>query len=593
MGGQDVESFRDAVDRLSGGRVRVEDSHDWYNGQLSAAADAIAAVRKGDATIGFVGARAFELAGDPDLRALHAPMAIDSVALESKVLISDEIVHPMLGSLDGLGLHGLGVLPGPIQRPMGLTHPLLAASDYRGARIASSPSRLGDESLKALGATVVDSGFNGQSMASYDGLVQHVPSIAGNVYDTVASSVTANVGLWARPIVVFANGKAYAALPRAVRELLGKAAAESIAPTAAMLDRQEKDALSALCARNRVTFVQATPAGVVSLKSALAPVYATLNKSPATAAALKAIDSERIRMPSSSGREVPSCPDPAAAAGAPGGPTAPLPQPLNATPGPATALDGAYTVTTTQSQMPGETSPENWGAWTYEFDRGRFAFSQDSGAACTWGYGRYRVIGRLMVWDFADGGGIAPTNAMNKPGEHFVFTWSLYGGMLAWGPSPSAADTSPRNFVISPWRRVSAHPSEASFARRCPPPTTAFGTGAPFDGIWRTTVTRAELDASRLLRSGQDVDQDWGSVTVSFARGHVEVNIANSAQQSRSFGSYGVTGDTITVYLTGTDPISLRWSIAADKLTLGRPRGDTTAPAALVVRQLSRVGSAP
>jgi hypothetical protein len=203
------------------------------------------------------------------------------------------------------------------------------------------------------------------------------------------------------------------------------------------------------------------------------------------------------------------------------------------------------------------------------------------------------VVGRLVVWDFADGGGIAPTNAMNKPGEHFVFTWSLYGGKLTWGPSHSAADTSPRNFVVSPWRRVSTHPSRAHFARRCPPPTTAFGNGTPVDGIWRTTVTRATLDGSRLLQTGQNADQNWGTVTVSFSRGQVEVDVANSTRETRLVGSFGVVGDTITTYLTATDPISFRWSIAADKLTLGHANADTTAPAALVVRPFSRVGSTP
>ncbi len=35
-----------------------------------------------------------------------------------------------------------------------------------------------------------------------------------------------------------------------------------------------------------------------------------------------------------------------------------------------------------------------------------------------------------MTWDFEGGGGEAPNNATNKPGEEFGFSWSLYRDVL-------------------------------------------------------------------------------------------------------------------------------------------------------------------
>ena len=61
--------------------------------------------------------------------------------------------------------------------------------------------------------------------------------------------------------------------------------------------------------------------------------------------------------------------------------------------------------------------PENYGAWTYVFDRGRFAVTQEDEQACTWGYGTYVVTGDRVTWSFTDGGGISPNNTLNKPGE--------------------------------------------------------------------------------------------------------------------------------------------------------------------------------
>ena len=73
---------------------------------------------------------------------------------------------------------------------------------------------------------------------------------------------------------------------------------------------------------------------------------------------------------------------------------------------------------------------ENYGHWVYVVDRGRFAFSQENGPACTWGYGTWKVHGDTVEWLFTDGGGEAPNGAENKPGERFVFGWSRFRDTL-------------------------------------------------------------------------------------------------------------------------------------------------------------------
>ena len=49
--------------------------------------------------------------------------------------------------------------------------------------------------------------------------------------------------------------------------------------------------------------------------------------------------------------------------------------------------------------------------------RGRFAYVQRNGAACTWGYGTWQTQGNRVQWRFVDGGGTAPSSANTKPGE--------------------------------------------------------------------------------------------------------------------------------------------------------------------------------
>ena len=96
---------------------------------------------------------------------------------------------------------------------------------------------------------------------------------------------------------------------------------------------------------------------------------------------------------------------------------------------------------------------ENWGHWVFVFDRGRFAITQENETSCTWGYGTYAVDGTRMSWTFEDGGGIAPNNAMNRPGEYFVFDFSAYRDTLTL--TPVEGEISPLNFRAEPWRRLS------------------------------------------------------------------------------------------------------------------------------------------
>ena len=105
------------------------------------------------------------------------------------------------------------------------------------------------------------------------------------------------------------------------------------------------------------------------------------------------------------------------------------------------------------------------------FDRGRFAITQENETACTWGYGTYAVDGNRMSWTFEDGGGIAPNNAMNRPGEYFVFDFSAYRDTLTL--TPVDGEISPLNFRAEPWRRLSDTASREHFSERCPPPAAA------------------------------------------------------------------------------------------------------------------------
>jgi hypothetical protein len=183
-------------------------------------------------------------------------------------------------------------------------------------------------------------------------------------------------------------------------------------------------------------------------------VYRDLERDPATRAAVEKI--ERLkRQLAEPPAEVPEC---EAAAGTPAS-------------GSPTEIDGVWTMDTDRRAAGAEGLAENWGRWIYVLDRGRFATTQENQRACTWAYGTFAVDGGRMSWTMTDGGGVAPNQAENKPGEHFVFDVSVYRDTLTL--TPVEGEISPLGFRAKPWRRLSDTPSRQNFSKRCPPPATA------------------------------------------------------------------------------------------------------------------------
>src|SRR5215207_1744961 len=201
----ELEAFDDAVGRVSGGRLRIKWLNEYGKGRDgNAEVNLIRDVSAGKADLGWAGTRVFDELGEPAFNPLHAPMLVDSYELEEKVL-SDPLVDPMLESLGDLGVRGVGVLPGPLRRPLG-RRPLRGPRDWAGARISESGGAQVEASLRSLGATVsYDSPTRREAPESLDGIETHVAAVPGNHYHYDFPYLTDNVVLWPRPLVLFAG----------------------------------------------------------------------------------------------------------------------------------------------------------------------------------------------------------------------------------------------------------------------------------------------------------------------------------------------------------------------------------------------------
>ena len=456
-GSGELDGFAGEVARLSGGTLRIQVQNSWRVGQARYETGLINDVRAGKADLGWAGSRAWDSVGVMSLRALHAPLLIDSYAVQERV-VQSPLVGEMLAGLEPIGLVGLGVLPGPMRKPLGISKPLVTPADYAGLTIGVQQSLVADQTMRALGARPVWFPVMGK-IDRFDGIEQQTAAIDGNRYDTIGKHLTANVNLWPRPLVIFAGRKVFDSLRPEQRNALQQAAANVIPAQTAALRGDEQDAAGNLCRSRKLEFQTASPHDLAALRTAVQPVYDALARDPQTRKFLAAIAAVGKGVPAES---APPC----RATGQTDGQAA----------GASSPLDGLYRVTTTAQDLraagtpAGDVVPENYGTWTYVFDRDRFAFTQENKDACTWGYGTFAVKGHQVEWRFTDGGGIAPNNAYNKPGEFFVFGWSLYRETLTLTAVPGA---SPENFRAMTWQRISTTPSTRPFSKRCPPPANA------------------------------------------------------------------------------------------------------------------------
>jgi TRAP-type C4-dicarboxylate transport system substrate-binding protein len=419
------------VRRLSHGRLVIRIETRWRDAVLRYETALIKDVEAGKAQLGISASRAFDTVGIDSFQALQAPFLIDNLALERQVLASD-IPEKMLKGLTQAGLVGLGILPGPLQRPLGFAKPLLSASDYRRARIGIRASTMTEETLRALGATAVVLPADNYTSARLDGVEGHLAYL-DSTFGERGATVTGNVVFQPRPDVIFVNRRAFESLSSADREILIRAATQARISG----DIYQPDGVTGadLCRRG-IKIVAASSADLAGLRTAVQPVYRALESIPQTKAFIAEIVS--MRRASGGSPDTASCPATSRAAG------------ISAS---AKELLGSWQVTYTLNELnaagadPSEDLPANYGHFTLTFDRGHFSdvgppVGPGSGPAS----GTY-VVNKDQI-NFYRHDHSYPGSDTEIWGP---YTWSVYRDTLIFkksGPSPM-----PTGLVVKAWRR--------------------------------------------------------------------------------------------------------------------------------------------
>jgi TRAP-type transport system periplasmic protein len=280
----ELEPYARAVERASGGRLRIEFVNGWRQGEPDAEPGILDDVRAGKVDLAWVGARAFRAEGVTAFDALVAPFVVSDYATEEAVLKS-AIAGKMLDAVGKAGVQGVAILPGPLQR-LGMRGPWQNAADLAGMRIGA-PAGIGRQGLEALGARPV-AVPGGGDLSGIDGHVQHLASFLGNHYVRTIPHI-ATEPFWPRPLVVIANRDKWKRLPDADRNVLRQAGRMAVGPVLDQIRDSERSAIPELCSQGARFF----HADVADLRRAVEPVYAVIRSDATAARVLEAIDTLR------------------------------------------------------------------------------------------------------------------------------------------------------------------------------------------------------------------------------------------------------------------------------------------------------------
>jgi TRAP-type C4-dicarboxylate transport system substrate-binding protein len=433
-GSENVADWAQAVERLSGGSIRIRISNNWRQGESDYEKATLDDLRRGEVPLASVMSRAFDEVGVTSFQPLAAPFLIDSIELEQRVLKS-EVAERALAGAAGSGMVGLALLPGELRRPVGLTHALAAPEDYRGARVYTREGKVAAATLAALGARPahgpLDTWFEDVDGAEVGlSAVRGQPALARR-----EARITANVVLWAQPSTIVMNEDAFEGLSddqqRALREASATAFDERSRAFAALHDEHHL-----VVCRMGVKLVGATPPQREALDAAVQPVYRMIERGPGNAEAIAKIRELKADAPP----ETIDC----------GGTSAPQSEAQPAD----TTLEGVFRMTLTEDELahspllpdPDEVSDQNWGELTLEFSDGHVRYSVENVRDSWKGAGTYTTDGDVLKMEFPE---IAET---------WGYRWSLYRGTLklerdeSLGVPPELHTPTPP--LVKPWRRI-------------------------------------------------------------------------------------------------------------------------------------------
>ena len=357
-----IDRFIEKVTANSGGTITIEPIYNAGGGNDGKPGEVIVAgqVIAGDVELALVPVRAWSDVGVTSLDVLEAPLLIDSDDLLTAVA-ADPLMKPLLDGMLEHGVIGLSAWPDDLRHPFAWEQnggPIIAATDLKGTKMWTLPSKLQLTILEGLGAVPLTATPEQVDSMVADGSLRGAESSFGGIGSLSGTPTgTGDVVLYPKYQVLAAEDAAFSRLTAEQQAIVRNAAiaARDLAVTNHVPDAE--NARKWCAAGGRVVLAGET--GIATFREAAKPVIEKFAKDPLAATAIDAIRALKARTPSST---VEAC-RPALK-----NPDAPWP---SVAPGPDLGFipDGVYVHSITKAELlaagvdPGD-AQNNAGKWT-------------------------------------------------------------------------------------------------------------------------------------------------------------------------------------------------------------------------------------
>jgi C4-dicarboxylate-binding protein DctP len=268
--GQAAERFKQAAEKLTGGKVKVEV---YPNSQLYKDKEELEALQLGAvqmlapslAKFGPLGVKEFEVFDLPYLFA-------NKEALYR--VTEGPVGKGLLQKLDAKGITGLAYWDNGF-KVMSANKPLIMPADFRGLKMRIQASKVLDAQMRALGANPQVLAFSEVYQALQTGVVDGTENPPSNMYTQKMHEVqkhltVSNHGYLGYAVIV--NKKFWDGLPADIRASLTKAMAEATTYEKAIAQRDNDLAMDAMRKAGKTAIHVQTPQEQAAWRTALLPV---------------------------------------------------------------------------------------------------------------------------------------------------------------------------------------------------------------------------------------------------------------------------------------------------------------------------------
>ncbi len=300
------QTFVSELERLSGGRIRVEVVTDVGGGQPDAESQLVAQVANGDLDAGYPATRAFASSGIEGLEAIEAPFVLTNPEAVQDVL-TGEGAQLMRDSVQGNNLVALDFAFDGLRIPFAATEPLRSTQAWAGTRFRVYGSPVQAEAVRALGGQPVAVTHHWAGMVQA-GKLDGVELTLDGYHETsppdVTPQVAPNVVLWPKVFVFTVNETFFDGLSPQHQQWLVEAA--RLARDAGFAEPRDDDEVARRLCDDGVRFREASDRQLAGLRRAVAPVNEALAADHESGPLMEQVQAAAMRLPQVSSPVVPA-----------------------------------------------------------------------------------------------------------------------------------------------------------------------------------------------------------------------------------------------------------------------------------------------